>query len=113
MKIRIMGTKKQDSATVRRRLLQANRTRDCRNRQKERKFTTTANHQGEPLPVTAKPVAENGLSELENNSLPDTEEFEDNDVSARDIFTNLSVGSKQSENEIQYHAEEHEPSFSS
>ncbi|EWZ28533.1 hypothetical protein FOZG_17746 [Fusarium oxysporum Fo47] len=78
MKVRFVGTKKQDSATVPRRLLQAIRTRNCRNRQKARKDITKGNHQGELLANAVGSVADNGLSELENNSLPDTEEIEEN-----------------------------------
>ncbi|KAH6959619.1 hypothetical protein BKA56DRAFT_501104, partial [Ilyonectria sp. MPI-CAGE-AT-0026] len=93
MKIRFVGAKKQDSATVRQRLLQANRTRNYRNRQKARKDTATTNHQAELLSDAIESVAENGLSGLENNSLPDTggfeddDPFEENDISPCDIFT--------------------------
>ncbi|KAI8710713.1 hypothetical protein NCS52_01552300 [Fusarium sp. LHS14.1] len=76
-----------DSATVRQRLLQANHTRNYRNRQKARKDTAMAGQQVELLSDAIEPMAENGLLELENNSLPDTEEFGENDVSACDIFT--------------------------
>jgi hypothetical protein len=87
MKVRFVGTKKQDSATVRRRLLQAIRTRNYRNRQKTRNYITKANHRGELLPAAVGSVAENGLSELENNSLRDTEEIEENGNFACDNFT--------------------------
>ncbi|KAL6405843.1 uncharacterized protein AUP68_10982 [Ilyonectria robusta] len=79
MEIRFVGAKKQDSATVRQRLLQANRTRNYRNRQKARKDTATTNHQAELLSDAIESVAENGLSGLENNSFPDTGGFEDDD----------------------------------
>ncbi|RSL40959.1 hypothetical protein CEP51_016635 [Fusarium floridanum] len=85
MKIRFVGAKKQDSATVRQRLLQANRTRNYRNRQKARKDTATASQQVEPPSDAVEPVAENGLLELENSPSPDTEEFGENDVSACEI----------------------------
>ncbi|KAH7187242.1 hypothetical protein DER44DRAFT_801054 [Fusarium oxysporum] len=64
MKVRFVCITKQDSATVRRRLLQANRTRNYRNCQKAIKDTTTANHQGELSPDAIASVAENGLLEL-------------------------------------------------
>ncbi|EXA29835.1 hypothetical protein FOVG_18707 [Fusarium oxysporum f. sp. pisi HDV247] len=67
-----------DSATVRRRLLQANHTRNYRNRQKAIKDTTTANHQGELSSDAIALVAENELLELDNSSLPDTGGVEDN-----------------------------------
>ncbi|KAH7002674.1 hypothetical protein EDB80DRAFT_720972 [Ilyonectria destructans] len=77
MKIRFVGAKKQDIAIIRQRLLQANRTRNYRNRQKARKDTATINHQAELLSDAIELVAGNGLSGLENNSLPDTGGFED------------------------------------
>ncbi|KAF4953066.1 hypothetical protein FSARC_12482 [Fusarium sarcochroum] len=87
MKVRFVGTKKQDRATVRRRVLQAKRTRRCRERQKARKDNITASHQGEPLSHTVGSVAENELLEPEIDSFPDAEEVEDNGIFARDNFT--------------------------
>ncbi|KAH7108783.1 hypothetical protein EDB81DRAFT_736943, partial [Dactylonectria macrodidyma] len=79
--IRFVGAKKQDSATVRQRLLQANRTRNYRNRQKARKGTATTNHQAELL----SDVIESEFEEAD--LLPDTGEFEENDISPCDILT--------------------------
>jgi hypothetical protein len=94
MKVRFIGTKKQDSATVRRRLLQANHTRNYRNRQKARKDTTTANHQGELLSDAVGTVAENELLEPKKDSLPDTVEIEENGICACDNFKVLSPSKK-------------------
>lgn len=87
MKVRFVGTKKQDRATVRRRVLQAKRTRRCRERQKARKDNIIASHQGEPLSHTVGSVAENELLEPEIDSFPDAEEVEDNGIFACDNFT--------------------------
>jgi hypothetical protein len=93
MKIRFVGPKKQDSATIRRRSLRAIRTRNCRNRQKARKDLATANRQPERQSLIV-----NELSRLENSSIPDlrgveddipildTEGFEENDASGCEIF---------------------------
>ncbi|KAI3572728.1 hypothetical protein IWW34DRAFT_761851 [Fusarium oxysporum f. sp. albedinis] len=87
MKVRFVGIKKQDRATVRRRVLQAKRTRRCRERQKARKDNITASHQGEPLSHAVGSVAENDLLEPEIDSFPDAEEIEDDGIFACDNFT--------------------------
>jgi hypothetical protein len=88
MKVRFVGKKKKkNSTTVHRRLLQANRTPNYRNRQKARKDTTTANHHGELLSDAVGSVAENELLGPEKDSFPDTEEIEENGIFACDNFT--------------------------
>ncbi|KAF4443459.1 hypothetical protein F53441_11423 [Fusarium austroafricanum] len=87
MKVRFVGTKKQDSATLRRRVLQANRTRNYRKRQKARKEATTINHQGELLSDAVDSVAENEALGPEGDSSLDNEEIEEDGISACENFT--------------------------
>ncbi|EXM14481.1 hypothetical protein FOTG_17135 [Fusarium oxysporum f. sp. vasinfectum 25433] len=87
MKVRFVCTKKQDSATVHRRLVQANHTRNYQNRQKARKDNITANHQGELISDAVSLVVGSELLEPEKDSLSDTEEIEENGIPAYNNFT--------------------------
>jgi hypothetical protein len=86
MKVRYVGSKNQDSATVRRRVLQAKRTRKCRERQKARQDNIAASHQGEPLSHAVGSLVENELREPEIDSFSDAEEIEENGIFASDNF---------------------------
>ncbi|KAK2922768.1 hypothetical protein FoTM2_017621, partial [Fusarium oxysporum f. sp. vasinfectum] len=74
-------------ATVHRRLVQANHTRNYQNRQKARKDNITANHQGELISDAVSLVVGSELLEPEKDSLSDTEEIEENGIPAYNNFT--------------------------
>ncbi|CVL08853.1 uncharacterized protein FMAN_14094 [Fusarium mangiferae] len=79
MKVRFVGTRKQDSATQRRRALQANRTRNYRQRQKAREDTTATKHQDEPLSDAVDLVADNEAPGPERDSSLENDEIEEYD----------------------------------
>ncbi|GKU09235.1 unnamed protein product [Fusarium langsethiae] len=87
MKVRFVGTRKQDSATRRRRALQANRTQNYRKRQKAREETTAINHQGEPLSDAVDSVAENEAPGPERDLSLENEEIEEDGTFACENFT--------------------------
>ncbi|CVL08870.1 uncharacterized protein FMAN_14106 [Fusarium mangiferae] len=87
MKVRFVGTRKQDSATRRRRALQANRTRNYRQRQKAREKTAAINYQGEQLSDAVDSVAENEATGPERDSPLQNEEIEEDGTFACENFT--------------------------
>ncbi|KAF5710257.1 hypothetical protein FMUND_9623 [Fusarium mundagurra] len=87
MKVRFVGTRKQDSATRRRRALQANRTRNYRQRQKAREDTTAIKHQGESLSDVVDLVADNEAPGPERDSSLENDEIEEDGTFACDNFT--------------------------
>ncbi|KAH6871345.1 hypothetical protein B0T10DRAFT_375438, partial [Thelonectria olida] len=56
---------------------------------KERKDTAATDSQAELLSDAIESAAENGLTEPENSPLLETGEFEEDDISASDIFINV------------------------
>lgn len=87
MKVRFVGTKKQDSATRRRRVLQVNRTRKYRKRQRARKEAATINHQDELLSDVVDTVTENEALGPERDSTLENEEIEEDGTFACENFT--------------------------
>ncbi|KAL9571866.1 hypothetical protein ACKAV7_003855 [Fusarium commune] len=87
MKVRFVDTRKQDSATRRRRALQANRTRNYRQRQKAREDTTAIKHQGESLSDAVDSVADNEAPGPERDSSLENDEIEEDGTFACENFT--------------------------
>ncbi|SCO54275.1 uncharacterized protein FFNC_15432 [Fusarium fujikuroi] len=87
MKVRFVGTRKRDSARRRRRALQANRTRNYRQRQKAREDTTAIKHQGESLSDAVDLVADNEAPGPERDSSLENDEIEEDGTFACDNFT--------------------------
>ncbi|GKU23080.1 unnamed protein product [Fusarium langsethiae] len=87
MKVRFVATKEYDSATQRRRVLQANRTRNYRKRQKAREKAAAINYQGEQFSDAVDSVAENEATGPERDSPPENEEIEEDGTFACENFT--------------------------
>ncbi|CAG1970834.1 unnamed protein product [Fusarium graminearum] len=87
MKVRFVATKEYDSATQRRRVLQANRTRNHRKRQKVKEKTAAINYQGEQLPDAVNSVAENEATGPKRDSPLENEEIKEDSTFTCENFT--------------------------